>query len=45
VIGTVTDCDVSNDPLPFNWTATIKLKKACKWAGIDDIYYIYSNPD
>jgi hypothetical protein len=45
VIGTVSDCDVQSDPLPFKWTATIKLKKACKWAGLDDVRFIYSNPD
>lgn len=45
MIGTVTDCDVMSDPLPFKWTTVIKLKKACKWAGLDDITYIYSNPD
>lgn len=45
VIGTVTDCDVQSDPLPFKWTTTIKLKKGCKWAGLDDIRFIYSNPD
>jgi hypothetical protein len=45
VLGTVSDCDVLSDPLPFHWTSTITLKKNVKWAGIDDIYYIYSNPD
>lgn len=45
VLGTVTDCDVQSDPLPFKWTATIKVKKTCKWAGLDDVSYIYSNPD
>lgn len=45
MIGTVTDCDVTSDPLPFTWTTTLKLKKNCKWAGLDDVYYIYSNPD
>ncbi len=45
VIGTVSDCHVTSDPLPFTWTTTIKLKKTCKWAGTDDVYYIYSNPD
>ena len=44
-LGTVTDCDVKNDPFPFHWTATIRLKKNIKWAGIDDVQYIYSNPD
>ena len=34
-----------NDPLPFHWTATIKAKKNVKWAGKDDVSYIYSNPD
>jgi hypothetical protein len=41
----VTDCDVQSDPLPFQWSSTIKLKKNCKWAGLDDVYIIYSNPD
>lgn len=45
VLGTVTDCDVISDPLPFRWTSTIKAKKNLKWAGLDDIRYIYSNPD
>ncbi len=45
VLGTVTDCDVSHDPLPFKWTSTIKLKKNVKWAGVDDVQYIYSNPN
>jgi hypothetical protein len=45
VIGTVTDCDAQHDPLPFIWTTSIKLKKSCKWAGLDDLAYIYSNPD
>jgi hypothetical protein len=45
VIGTVSDCDVVSDPLPFKWTTTFKLKKNCKWAGVDDVYIIYSNPD
>lgn len=45
MIGTVTDCDVKSDPLPFKWTTTIKLKKSCKWQGVDDIYIIYANPD
>lgn len=45
VIGAVTDCDVTSDPLPFTWSTIIKLKKTCKWAGIDDVSYIYSNPD
>ena len=43
-MGTVTDCEVEHDPVPFKWTATIKVKKNVKWAGIDDIKYIYSNP-
>ena len=42
-LGTVTDCDVLNDPLPFHWTSTVKLKKNIKWAGVDDVSYIYSN--
>jgi len=45
VLGTVTDCDVISDPIPFRWTATIKAKKNLKWAGLDDVTYIYSNPD
>ena len=45
MIGTVSDCDVASDPLPFTWTTTLKLKKNCKWVGLDDVYYIYSNPD
>jgi hypothetical protein len=44
-LGTVSDCNVLSDPLPFRWETTIKLKKAVKWAGIDDVYIIYSNPD
>lgn len=44
-LGTVTDCDVKSDPLPFHWTATVRLKKNLKWAGQDDVSYIYSNPD
>lgn len=42
-LGTVTDCDVLNDPMPFHWTSTVRLKKNIKWAGIDDVSYIYSN--
>jgi hypothetical protein len=34
-----------HDPLPFKWTTTISLKKSCQWAGVDDVFYIYSNPD
>ncbi len=45
VLGTVTDCDVASDPLPFKWSSTIQAKKNVKWAGIDDFYTIYSNPD
>lgn len=45
VLGTVTDCDVQHDPLPFHWTSTVKLKKNLKWAGVDDVSYIYSNPN
>lgn len=45
LLGTVTDCDVTSDPLPFKWTSTIKLKKNLKWAGLDDVSYIYSNPN
>ena len=45
MLGTVTDCDVKSDPIPFRWTSTIKVKKNVKWAGLDDISYIYSNPD
>lgn len=41
----MTDCDVLSDPVPFKWTTTIKLKKSVKWAGLDDVQYIYSNPD
>lgn len=44
-LGTVVDCDVSNDPLPFKWTATVQLKTNVKWAGIDDVKYFYSNPN
>ena len=44
-LGTVTDCDVKTDPFPFQWSATIKLRKNVKWAGVDDVKYIYSNPD
>ena len=44
-LGTVSDCDVKNDPFPFHWTATVRLKKNLKWAGADDVSYIYSNPD
>lgn len=44
-LGTVSDCDVKNDPFPFHWTATVRLKKNLKWAGQDDVQYIYSNPD
>ena len=44
-LGTVSDCDVKNDPFPFHWTATVRLKKNVKWAGADDVSYIYSNPD
>jgi hypothetical protein len=29
--------------LPFKWTSTVKLKKNVKWAGLDDVSYIYSN--
>lgn len=36
---------MTSDPLPFIWTASVKLKKTCKWAGLDDVTYIYSNPD
>lgn len=45
VLGVVTDCDVLSDPLPFRWTSTVKLSKNVKWAGPDDVKYIYSNPD
>ncbi len=45
VLGTVSDCNVLSDPLPFRWETTIKLKKNVKWAGVDDVYIIYSNPD
>ena len=45
VLGTVTDCDVLSDPLPFHWISTVKLNKNVKWAGPDDVKYIYSNPD
>jgi len=42
-LGAITDCDVLNDPLPFHWTSTVKLKKNLKWAGADDVSYMYSN--
>lgn len=45
LLGTVTDCDVTHDPLPFKWTSTVKLKKNLKWAGTDDVQIIYSNPN
>ena len=44
-LGTVDDCDVQHDPFPFHYTATIKLKKNVKWAGIDDVSIMYANPD
>jgi len=44
-LGTVVDCDVKNDPFPFQWTASVQLKKNIKWQGIDDVRYFYSNPD
>lgn len=45
LLGAVTDCDVSHDPLPFTWTSTVTLKKGLKWAGIDDVKILYSNPN
>ena len=44
-LGVISDCDVQHDPLPFKWTSSIKLKKSLKWAGIDDVKIIYSNPN
>ena len=44
-VGVISDCDVQHDPLPFHWTTTIKLKKNVKWAGMDDVKVIYSNPN
>jgi hypothetical protein len=45
LLGMISDCDVLSDPLPFHWTSTITLKKNVKWAGIDDVSYLYSNSD
>ena len=43
-LGNVSDCDVINDPLPFKWKVTLLIKKALKWAGVDDIKIFYANP-
>lgn len=44
-LGELAACDVIHDPFPFNYTASVQLKKDIKWTGIEDVRYIYSNPD
>ena len=43
-LGVVDDCDVANDPFPFKWSVTLKVKKNLNWIGRDDVKIIYANP-
>jgi hypothetical protein len=38
-------CETLHNPFPFIWEATVTLTKDYTWHGLDDVFFIYSNPD